>query len=283
MRMDIDCLPCVLNQTIRTVNKAIKNKKDKEIALREVLFSLYEADWNKSPMVIAYNAFKIVKEMAEIEDPYYEDKRLQNKKALELYPKLKNIVSKLTSPLFTATKLAIAGNIIDLGPGHAFDIEQTVKDTINKDLAINHFNIFKNLIKDAQDILYIADNAGEIVFDKVLIEELKGKRITLVVRAHPVANDALYEDAIEVGIDKLAKIERLKILEDEGQGKTLEELREMFQIYDVVISKGQANFELFDSYPGNVFFLLKVKCKPIAKALNTEIGDLILLYNKKEE
>jgi len=268
---------------IRAINKTIKDEKNKEIAFREVLYSLYEADWNKSPMIVAYNAFKKVKEISNVEDPFYEDKREQNKRALEIYPKLKEIVANSDDSLFTAVKLAIVGNVIDLGPGHTFEINQAVEECFKKDLKINHFDMFKKLIEDAQDILYIADNAGEIVFDKVLLEQLKEKKITFVVRAQAIANDALYEDAIEAGIDKLAKIEKLDLLgKTPGDGKTLEDMQEVFQIYDVVISKGQANFELFDEYTGNTFFLLRVKCQPIATVLNSEIGDLILLYNKIE-
>jgi len=284
MRTDLNCLPCILNQMIRAINKTIKDEKNREIALREVLYSLYEADWKKSPMIVAYNAFKKVKEISNVKDPFYEDKREQNKKALEIYPKLKEMVTNSDDPLFTAVKLAIVGNVIDLGPGHDFEIEQAVEESAKKDLKINHYDMFKKLVGDAQDILYIADNAGEIVFDKVLLEQLKEKKITFVIRAQAVANDALYEDAIEVGIDKLAKIEKLDLLaQTPVDGKTLEDMQEMFQIYDVIISKGQANFELFDEYSGNTFFLLKVKCQPIATVLNAEIGDLILLYNKMKE
>lgn len=282
MRLDFECLFCTIRQMLKASRKSLSNRYDLERVMRMVLRQLAKSDWNESPMVVAHRLFNMVKELSNNPDPYKEEKKDQNKKALALYPMLREILEKSKNKLLTAVKLAIAGNLIDFGPGHQFEVSDVIMEALNKSLAIDHFKDFTELLKTANKIVYIGDNAGEIVFDRILLEQLKSKEITFFVRSEPVVNDIIYDDAIETGIDKIAKIEKLKILpESRNEGISLDEMKNLFQKTDLVIAKGQANYELFDNYPGKIFFLLRVKCEPIARALNSRVGDVILAFNKR--
>jgi hypothetical protein len=175
-----------------------------------------------------------------------------------------------------AIRIAIAGNVIDFGSNTPFDLEKDLESILSQRFAIDHFETFTSALAEAKDVLYIADNAGETVFDRVLIEEL-GKPVTYVVRERPIINDALEEDAIAAGVDKVADIVSSGT---DAPGNILrlcsEEFSKIYKSSDFIISKGQGNFEGLSGERRPIFFLLKAKCKVIANHIGVEQGSIIL-------
>ena len=257
---------------------AADNKATQEKVLKKVLSELGKTSLKgKIPSDIAYKVHRTVRKLTGNSDPYKKLKDKYNKKALRLYPSLKQKVSKSKDRLLTATKLAIAGNIIDFGPGSKFDLEKTIDEVLTRDFAINHFDRFRRALQNSEKILYLGDNAGEIVFDRILLAELKGKKITFVVKGGPIINDATIEDAKFAGINKIAKIKTVSNGEPgTGPKRNSKEFINWLKSADVVISKGQGNYEALSDAEANIFFLLKVKCPAIAKDIGVDIGGIVV-------
>jgi uncharacterized protein with ATP-grasp and redox domains len=209
-------------------------------------------------------------------DPYRKIKIESTQKALSLYSSLKNRVEKSNDRLLTAVKIAIAGNVIDFGANWNFDLNKEVKEILDKDFAICDYDVFKNRLDEAHEILYIGDNAGECVFDKILIEEMQ-KPVIYAVRALPIINDATYEDALQAGIDQVATIVSSGT---DAPGTVLKtcssEFRKKYDRSTFIISKGQGNYEALSNQKDPLFFLLKAKCKVIADHIGVVLGDIVL-------
>ncbi len=278
MKTYLDCIPCFVRQALEASKMATGNKIKQEKALKAVLSELENTSLkNKIPPQIARKVHRIVREVTKNNDPYKKVKDRYNRKALKMYPSLKRTVAKSKDRLLTATKLAIAGNIIDFGPGSKFDLEKTIEDVLAQDFAIDHFNQFRKALNISKKILYLGDNAGEIVFDRILLEELKGKEITFVVKGGPIINDATVEDARFVGIDKIAKIEVVSNGDpDTGPARRSKEFINKLKDADLVISKGQGNYEALSEVDADIFFLLKVKCPLIARDIGAKVGDTVI-------
>jgi len=267
-----------VRQVLDASGLAADNKATQEKVLKKVLSELGKTSLKgKIPSDIAYKVHRTVRKLTGNSDPYKKLKDKYNKKALRLYPSLKQKVSKSKDRLLTATKLAIAGNIIDFGPGSKFDLEKTIDEVLTRDFAINHFDRFRRALQNSEKILYLGDNAGEIVFDRILLAELKGKKITFVVKGGPIINDATIEDAKFAGINKIAKIKTVSNGEPgTGPKRNSKEFINWLKSADVVISKGQGNYEALSDAEANIFFLLKVKCPAIAKDIGVDIGGIVV-------
>ena len=257
---------------------ATKNRTKQEKALKNVLSELGKTSLKgKTPSDISHKIHPIVRKVTGNKDPYKKLKDEYNRKALKMYPSLKRKVAESKDRLLTATKLAIAGNIIDFGPGSKFDLEKTIEEVLVQDFDIDHFNRFRKALQKSEKILYLGDNTGEIVFDRILLEELKDKEITFVVKGGPIINDATIEDAKFADIDKIAEI---KTVSNGDPGTGVERKSKKFinflKSVDVVISKGQGNYESLSEVDANIFFLLKVKCPAIAKDIGVKIGGIVV-------
>jgi uncharacterized protein with ATP-grasp and redox domains len=220
--------------------------------------------------------YQIVSEVTGVADPYKSIKQQHIKETKSIYPELEKIVANSDDRLLTAIRIAIAGNIIDLGVLKEFDIVTDVKKILEQEFAILDYDAFKKQLEETKSILYIGDNAGESVFDKILIKELK-KPVKFVVRSIPIINDVTYEDAIASGLDEVSE------LIDSGckspgiiLNQATPEFLELFNSSGLVISKGQGNFEGLSDCNRQVFFLLKAKCHIISNHLGVKEGSIIL-------
>jgi hypothetical protein len=197
-----------------------------------------------------------------------------------IYPKLVAIVEKSKDPLLAAVKVAITGNIIDFGPKMDINLEKDVEDVLSNELAINDVDKLQASLLGSKKVLYLADNAGETVFDRILIEELlkQDVAVTYAVKDAPILNDATFQDAEIAGVPKIADVISIGVdctgvLFRECSSKFLKE----FETSRLVISKGQGNYEsLNDIRHKELFFLLKVKCPVIAEDVGVETGSAIL-------
>jgi uncharacterized protein with ATP-grasp and redox domains len=278
MKTHLDCVPCFVRQALEASKMATRNRTKQEKALKKVLLELGKTSLKgKTPSDISYKIHHIVKKVTGNKDPYKKLKDEYNRKSLRMYPNLKKKVVGSEDRLRMATKLAIAGNIIDFGPSFNFDLEETIKEVLVKDFDIDHFNRFRKALQKSEKIVYLGDNTGEIFFDRILLEELKDKEITFIVKGGPIINDATIEDAKFAGIDKIAEIRTVSNGDPGmGAGKKSKEFTNFLKSADVVISKGQGNYEALSEVDANIFFLLKVKCPAIAKDIGVKIGGIVV-------
>ncbi|MBW2603813.1 MAG: DUF89 family protein [Deltaproteobacteria bacterium] len=276
MKTYLDCLPCFLNQALRAARIATDDEKQIKTILDEVGMMLKKIPLDSSPPKSGRLIYHKVREITGNLDPYNKIKKESTQKALSLYPYLKNRLEKSKDRLLTAIRMAIAGNIIDFGANWDFDIENDTYKVLEMNFAVCDYNEFKNKLDKAPKVLYIGDNAGECVFDKILIEEIK-KPVTYVVRGVPIINDATYEDAVQAGIDGVATI--LSSGTD-APGTVLETcspgFKEVYRNSEFIISKGQGNYEALSKEKRPIFFLLKTKCNVVANDIGVDYGDIVL-------
>lgn len=276
MRTYLDCLPCFLSQALRAGRIATDDEKKIKRLLDEVGMALKDIPLECTPPEAGILIYGKVREISGVFDPYRETKIENTEKALSLYPRLKKLVRESTDPLLTAIRIAIAGNVIDFGVNENFDIEKEVEETLQKEFAIFDYESFKERLGQVDEVLYLGDNAGESVFDKILIEELK-KPVTYAVREIPVINDVTWDDALMAGLDEVATIISSGTNAPGTILKTCSsEFIEIYENSDMVISKGQGNYEALSEDKRPIFFLLKVKCHVIASDLDVKEGDIVL-------
>ncbi|MBD3183034.1 DUF89 family protein [Candidatus Poribacteria bacterium] len=276
MKSRLDCFPCCFAQVFRTGMIATDDQQTVKHLLDEVGDSMKELPLGSSPPEILKLMYEKIRDITGNFDPYKEIKQKSTENALKMYPYLKKIVAESEDRLFTAVKLAIAGNVIDMGIGKVFDVEHELDKAVKGQLAICDYEKFKGYLNKAEWVLYLGDNAGESVLDRVLIEEL-GKPVVFVVRGTPIINDVIYEDAVQAGIDKVTDI----ITSGTSSPGTLlddctDEFKEIYYNADMIISKGQGNYEALSTENAPIFFLLKAKCHVIAEDIGVNEGDIIL-------
>ena len=276
MKTYLDCFPCFLSQALRAARIATDDQKKIKDVLDAVGMMLREIPLESSPPESGRMIYHKISEITGNPDPYKEIKKENTKKALSLYPYLKDYIERSNDKILSAIRIAIAGNVIDFGANWDFDLKNDVDDVLDKDFAICDYRELKETLDQVQTILYIGDNAGECVFDRLLIEEIK-KPVTYVVRGVPVINDATHEDAVEAGMDKIATI--LSSGTD-APGTVLntcsEEFKELYDHAELIISKGQGNYEALSGEKRPTLFLLKAKCHVIANDIGVGEGDIIL-------
>ncbi|MCK4237061.1 MAG: DUF89 family protein [Candidatus Krumholzibacteria bacterium] len=276
MKTYLECIPCFFKQAIRAARLVTDDEELIKRLLDEVGVMLKEIPLDSKPPEMARLVYGKIKEITGNEDPYRELKKENIEKALSLYPALKSRVEDSRDRLLTAVRIAIAGNIMDFGVYSGFDIEREVEEVMSKDLAVCDYKDFRRCLDETDEILYIGDNAGEAVFDRVLIEEL-GKPVKYAVRGVPVINDATLKDAALAGIGEIATIISSGT---SAPGTLLDdcsiEFKKILENSRLVISKGQGNYEGLSEEGYSIFFLLKVKCFVIAGDIGAREGDVIL-------
>lgn len=280
MKTYFDCVPCFVRQVLDSVRMTTDDTQLHEKVLREALSMASEMDLNQSPPAMAQKIHQFIRKMTGISDPYLDVKNRFNKLALQMYPDLRMRIDTSTDPMETAVRLAIAGNIIDFGVNSTVEssqVERTIAESLTDPFDRESLEVFKHAVSRAGEILYLGDNAGEIVFDRLLIEQLPCEKITFVVKGGPVLNDAVMEDAKIVGLTDVVDVI------DNGSdapGTILENcsetFRRRFDQSDLIIAKGQGNYETLSDVDKNIFFLVRPKCSVLARHLGREIGSLVL-------
>jgi uncharacterized protein with ATP-grasp and redox domains len=280
MRIYLDCIGCFIRQALDAARLATDDEQVHEEVVRGVLRLAAELDMRQSPPAIGQEIHRLIRELTDSDDPYCDLKRRFNNLALESYPELRKQIMGSANRLETAIRLAIAGNIIDFGVNTSIqesDIEGVIRDCLTADFDNQAVEAFRNAVSQAERILYLTDNAGEIVLDRLLIEQLPTEQVTVAVKGAPVINDATMEDALLAGLPRIVEVI------DNGSdapGTILETcsptFRGRFEDADLVIAKGQGNYETLSDSEKNVFFILKAKCPVIAKDLGCEVGAMIL-------
>jgi uncharacterized protein with ATP-grasp and redox domains len=248
-------------------------------ALKEVAGIMAALPPEATPVDMGAAIHRAIRRRTGVSDPYRQEKGKSNRKALALYPRLKEHVDGSPDPLEAAVTVAAIGNVMDFGANPGFDVDRALEEGLARGLQDSAFPDFERRLREVDRLLYIGDNAGEIVFDRLLVEELsaRGVEVTFAVRGGPILNDATLEDARDVGMDEVAEVVASGVV---APGTILEEANpgflELFHGSPLILSKGQGNYEGLSGAPGPLFFLLMIKCPVVARELGAEVGDLVL-------
>ena len=293
MKTYLDCIPCFFKQALEAARKAGASAKVQKKILDELAGILPKISLTSSPPEIGKIIYALVSEVSGKKDPFLKEKKRSNELALGIYDKLSKRIDSSGDKLLLAVELAIAGNIIDYGVKNSLNVDVELAKILNEEKkvikkeskAIFDYTRFKRALKHSKNILYLADNAGEVVFDRILIEQIKrmdeDKQIIYAVKEKPVINDALKRDAKDCGIGKVARIVSSG---SDAPGTVLslcsKDFLSMYREADMVISKGQGNFEALSKTKRPVFFLFMAKCRVIAKDIGCKVGDVILSYHR---
>jgi uncharacterized protein with ATP-grasp and redox domains len=280
MRIYLDCISCFIRQALDAARLATDDERIHEEVIRGVLRMSADLDMSLSPPAIGQKVHRLIRELTGKEDPYRRAKSRFNELALGLYPGLRKRIESSEDRLETAVRLASAGNIIDLGVKTSIresDVEGVIRDCLTADFDRGAVGAFRDAVYRAESILYLTDNAGEIVLDRLLIEQLPIERVTVAVKGAPAINDATMEDALIAGLPRIVEVI------DNGSdapGTILEDCSraflDRFDGADLIIAKGQGNYETLSDLDKNIVFILKAKCPVIAVDLGCEVGEMIL-------
>ena len=289
MRTYLDCIPCFYRQALDTARIAGVDELIQKKIIDELSQLIPDFPLEASPPEMGREIYSLVGKISGVKDPFKEIKENSNKFALKLYPKLKQEINNSEDRLLAAVKLSIIGNIIDYGAKNSLNVTEEINSLFQGNFTINNessstifkYNQFKDSLNKVNNIIYLADNAGEVVFDRLLIEELVeelGKQVIYVVRGKPIINDALIEDALFCGINKVAKITSSG---SDAPGTLLKycspEFIRLYQKAELIISKGQGNYEALSEEDRPIFFLFRAKCPVIAEDVGCDLGDIVLV------
>jgi len=275
MHTALECIPCFARQALEAARFVTDDRTVHEQILRDVLRSAAEMDLAQCPPVVGQRIHRRLRQLTGVDDPYRAVKDRFNRMALDMLPELSTSVRQAADPLAMALRLAIAGNVIDLGVNGGLtedDARRAVANAMDEPFHRDAEG-FRRAMEAANDIIYLVDNAGEIVFDRLLIEQLPTERVTAVVRGGPILNDATMADAEAAGLCDLVKtIDNGSdapgtILADCSEG-----FRRRFATADMIVAKGQGNFETLSDETANIFFLFKAKCPVIADHVGLPVG-----------
>jgi damage-control phosphatase, subfamily I len=279
------CLPCFVRQAVEAVGFCVPDEDRRVPILRRLLADLSTADWHTSPVAVAQQLHRRIRQATGDADPYHALKDGMNRLALEMLPGMFQDARFDENPRMAIVRLAVAGNLIDSGAKTGMT-ETNVREALcraNREPLYGPAIALFEAAEHAQRILFLADNAGEIVFDRALIEILPSKKITVAVRGSPVLNDATMEDAQVAGLTGLTPIITNG---SDAPGTILEdcsaEFRRVYEDSDLIIAKGQGNYESLAATTKHIFFLLRVKCPLVAAQVGAKAGDMIVLERNVE-
>ena len=274
-----ECVPCFIRQTIDTARLTTDDPAIHEKALREILTIISQMDFQRSPVVTGRSIQRLIQQLTGVHDPYKQLKQQFNRLVLDLYSMLEQRVNAAANRFETAARLALAGNMIDFGSGQtisASDVVATIETSLSA-IICGDIKALQKAVGVADSIIYLGDNCGEIVFDRLFIKQLSPRKVTYVVRAAPIINDATMADAIATGMTDIVKVM------DSGSdapGTVLAECSKSFKdalkSADLVIAKGQGNYETLSEIDRPVFFMLKAKCPVVARHIGCAIGSYVI-------
>ncbi len=279
MRMDVYCVKCIISQMVELIKIIGADKRAEEAIMREVLKALAEESYNTTSPELAEKIYDLVREVSGISDPYKEIKKKENERAEIIVRPFEEKLNELT--LEDVLKLSVLGNSMDYGTEARFNVEEEKEKLLSERLNQNTLKEFEEELREGENLLIIGDNAGEIVFDRLLVRFIKENydvKIKYAVRGGPIINDATLEDALQIGMDKHAEIIST------GQniaGLVLErasrEIIDAFKESSLILSKGQGNFETLEDKGLDIYFLFRVKCPVVGAYLRKHVGEMVFL------
>jgi uncharacterized protein with ATP-grasp and redox domains len=279
MKLHLDCIPCLVRQTLDAARTLELDDAAARSLLARTLELLARLDWDDPPPVVAREIHRAIRELTRDPDPYLRRKLADTQTALELLPGIEKLVAASETPFQTAVLFSIAGNAIDLGAKSAVDanVEAAFDEALARPVDGDAVARLEKAVREAGDVLFLTDNAGEVVFDRPLLEEIGRDKVTVAVRGGPAINDATLDDAGRSGI-----AERFRVISNgsDTPGTWLpdcsQDFVDRFEKAELVIAKGQGNFESLSDCPRRVFFLFLTKCAAVSARLGIPPGQYVI-------
>ncbi|MFA6470738.1 MAG: ARMT1-like domain-containing protein [Candidatus Latescibacterota bacterium] len=279
MKVENACIPCIMKQAYNTARRATSDQDVIRAIMNKAADHVKSISFDMTPADASNYVYEITKELTGIADPYFSEKQKYNQICRSMLPEIRKRIEASNDPLQAAVRVAILGNLIDLGIGLEFDLDKDLERVFTEPFAADDYESFAAFLKTGRKrILYLGDNAGEIFFDRLLVEKLCVEHtVTFVVKKGPIINDATLEDAQYAGITDLVKVI------DTGScgigvkwSEASKEFMEEYQKADMIISKGQGNFETMSGKKGKKYFLLRAKCDSVAGMLGVSFGGIVI-------
>lgn len=281
MKAKPECIACMLKQALNTARVVTDDEALQREVMARAARCMSDPSLDQTPAALSQPAYEIVAEVTGVADPYAAAKRESNTAALALLPDCRRWLAEAEDPLDMALHIAAAGNVIDLGIGHAFDMERDLHALLKQRFAITALDRFRAELRPGCRLLYLGDNAGEIVFDTLLVKCLidQGVAVTYTVKSGPIINDAMRADAQQVGMTDLCPVIETG---SSDIGVNWDHLspacRDHVARADIILGKGHGNFETCSDRPENFYFLLKAKCEVVAAELGVRLGDTVFKH-----
>jgi len=275
------CVTCIFSQSLRVCEKLqVDNKTTKKI-LDSVAGMIPEWSFDETPPQVAARVYPKIAKLLQTDDIYYDFKREATERAKAFIPFVEEMIDKHNDKFHASLKAAVAGNVIDLAAMEQFDLQEEVEKVFDSPFEIDDSEELRNILQNSKNLLVVGDNAGEHLFDKVMMKCLKNLfpnlHIFYAVRGKPIINDITIDEAIEAGLDEVAEIVDSGV-DTPGLDLNLAS-NKMMSVYkqaDVVLAKGMGNYESLNGVSIRpTFFLLKVKCSVVAASLGRNVGDII--------
>lgn len=278
MKTYLDCIPCFIRQALEAARHV---RPTDEVfhrrVLNEVCTAVPRLPEQLSPPRVGEFIHSIIRREPGIEDPYAQAKANNLRQALAFLPRLEAWVRQHADPFEAAIRVAITGNIIDLGASPDFQLEAELDLLERQTSQLDALEPLRNALEDAEQVLYIGDNTAEAVFDQVLIRQLLPRRVFFATRARPILNDITEETARRIGLDADATVlSSGSPIPGTDLARVTEPFRQLLDEAPVVIAKGQGNFESLSDAGRPIFFLFKVKCEVVAALTGRAVGSSIL-------
>ena len=275
--MHADCFACLVKQVLDTVQYATRDESVQLSVLKELMKVLIATPDRSNGLSIAYDAHVMIRKFSGNDDPFAQVKAESNMAAMTLYPRLKEMVLESRDRLLTACLISATGNVIDYLTGLNFNLEDQIVEATNTGFSVEVIDELRQSLAKSEKVIIVGDNAGEIVCDKILVEEINADTI-YVVRGSIFANDATLNDAVTVGMDKIATImtthEDHPLLLDNSAPKSI---LDAFESADTIISKGAINREAFMGGQRGAFCMFKTKCKRTSQEIGAKQGDIVMI------
>jgi uncharacterized protein with ATP-grasp and redox domains len=285
MITNLNCLPCFVRQAVEAVGFCVQDEARRIEIIRHLLIELAEADWDAPPVAIAQRLHRSIRKATGETDPYRLLKERTNHLALSLLPDMLQTAQREEDPRLAIVRLAVAGNLIDAGAKSGIaetNIREALCQANQEPLHGSASDLFA-AAERAQRILFLTDNTGEIVFDRPLIESLPITKITVAVRGEPILNDATLADARVAGLTDLTTVIANG---SDAPGTLLEdcsdEFRQAYDASDLIIAKGQGNYESLNHEAKHIFFLLRVKCPQVAALTGVPVGTMVVREHRPD-
>ncbi|HUU33304.1 MAG TPA: ARMT1-like domain-containing protein [Vicinamibacterales bacterium] len=277
MKAHADCVPCVFAQVLRAARRVTDDENKLFDVLSRAMELLHDRLSAGTPADISTLGLRAVGDVFGPRDLYADERRHTNQTMLALEPELRRHIAGSPDPVRTALRIAAAANMIDFGITDDVDVHAAIARSMAIPFAVDHTEQLIEDLSRSTTLLYLADNSGEIVADKLLLETIAHPNAWVAVRGAPMLNDATAADAVEVGLDRVANVisngsDRLGTVLDDCSPQ----LRQCFDQADVIISKGQANYESLEHVEAPTYFILTAKCRLVARQLGVEPGDLVV-------
>lgn len=284
MNITQTCIECIINQSKRVGDTLGLDVSTKEQIVDLTTYMSKSFSFFKTPPEVATPVYEAIAKTIKTDDIYKDIKLKSTKQALSLLPRLQTILKNSKDKFLTATKIAVAGNVIDLASEFKFDLEKELDKIFETRFAIDDTKKFYNKLSVSKKVVVLGDNAGEHIFDKLYIQTLKEifKDIEFFyfTRGKPIINDITYDEAIKAGFDEVCEVINSGV-PTPGFVYSLanKKAKELFDGADLIISKGMGNYEcLTPSHKKDIVFLLKVKCSVVASSIGLDIGDIVCKY-----